>query len=145
MKNYFQLFEKNLNSQYIFFIKIIFLRFSIKKYIYISTKIFNLDVYRYTEFDRKENSGKESIRVCYLNIDRELIVFHDCEKIAGDISADQKVLDLETFLYPESRGEERSVVLVEEFSTATMILRLRQSRLVTQHEYSCKRMRRARN
>lgn len=31
------------------------------------------------------------------------------------------------------------MVLAEEFSTASMILRLRQSRLVTQHGHSCKR------
>lgn len=83
-----KLFFSHLRKIQIANIKIIFYVFLLKKIYIFLRKFLILCVYRYIEFDRKENSRKESIRVYYLDIDQELIVFHDCGKIAGDISAD---------------------------------------------------------
>jgi len=80
-------------------------------------------------------SKKELLYEIYcLDIDRLSSLF-----LAGKLGVIYPRIRKSSISYPELQGEERSVVLAKEFSTAAMILRLRQSRLVTQHGHSCKR------
>lgn len=107
-----------------------FSTFSCKqKFYFITLNIFTLDVYRYIEFDRKENVHKRLLFRYWSRIDC-LLRENYGRYIRGLESPRSRSVTISWI----AGREERSVVLAEEFSTAAMILRLRQSRLVTQHE-----------